>query len=70
MIFLTGLKTKHNVITPTPYHTILNPAVMVVQHPFQLCQQISPFYYLYICDPLARTADGNKKKKRCFNIIC
>ena len=47
--------------TSTPYHTILNPAVVVVQHPFQLCQQRSHFYYLYTCDLLARTVCGNEK---------
>jgi hypothetical protein len=52
---------------PTPRHTILN-LVVVVQYPFQLCQQRSPFYYFYTYDPLVRTADDNKKK-RCFTII-
>jgi hypothetical protein len=51
---------------PTPRHTILN-LVVVVQYPFQLCQQRSPFYYFYTYDPLVRTADDNKKKKMFYH---
>jgi hypothetical protein len=35
---------------------------MAVQLPFQLCQQISPFYSFYTCDLLARIVGGSKKK--------
>jgi len=54
--------------TPITCHTILHPTVATIQYRFQLCQYRSPFCSFYTCDPLGRTACGNKK--RCFIAIC
>jgi hypothetical protein len=43
-LLLTRLKTKHNVIVLRHHNTVLHPKKVVMQHPFQLYQQGSPFY--------------------------